>query len=122
MKQHKVIVEMNRYEGNGLGGTGYHVATYERVYNSKSGAIRNAREISKSKVFPRVEYDTGGRYLATGYDYYFNIHVEDMDGDKFNYCWSSGICDNYDDLRKPGETTTDAAEEMLAARGFERID
>lgn len=118
MKQHKVIVEviehvqLSRYSF-----TGEHVATFERIYPSKSAAINNAREIAQSGVFKRFRDGNGD----LSYKYYFKVHVEDMDGNAFNYCLNAGVSDDFDDLRNVHELTADDAITMLKARCFSRL-
>lgn len=118
MKQHKVIVEvMEHVQLSRFGFTGKHVATYERIYPSKSAAINNAREIAQSGVFKRFRNGNGDLC----YKYYFKVHVEDMDGNAFNNCLRAGISDDFNDLRNVHDLTADDGIAMLKARCFKML-
>jgi hypothetical protein len=122
MKKHKVIVnvvERIYTDDSYLRSNGHVVATYERIYPSKSAAINNAREIGHAKLIQTFRHDG---FFGRSARYELNVHVEDVENGKpFNYVERAGLCDYTDVADSYDAVTYDKAVDMLDARGFQRI-
>ena len=129
MKQHVIIAKVKDHDIT---------ATYTKVCRSKSGAIKEARELNYTGLIrryatKRVDTDQGlefvfvpaskvGEYLfSTNCDCAVYIHVEDLDGNNVNDCCygSCQMSSNRDELCETrDECNCDLVYPELERRGF----
>lgn len=134
MKQHIIIVKV--YDHNII------PRTFEKVCRSKSGAIREARDLNCMALIRRYadeydaeldkfvfvpkshfERDNRGNLMVFGTNSYCHAAIEviDMDGNSVNVC-SYGGCQDYDKehlCETPDECNCEKVWAELKARGFE---
>lgn len=126
MKQHTIIAKVNDH------GTS---TTYKKVCRSKSGAIKEARELNCTGLIKRyaekmivsgnecrfefVPASKASRYTVTSSYCSVSIHVEDMEGNNVNACYYGACQMGNDELcETPEECNCDRVWPELAARGF----
>lgn len=127
MKQHVIIAKVDDH------GT---ITFFKKVCRSKSGAIKESRELASMKLIPRIEtrmkkHDDGSVEwvfvpasqvkfsFSSGSDCSVSIHVEDMDGKCVNL--NENSCFEWDRICETrDECNCDKVWPELARRGFVR--